>query len=219
MYNDIITLVFEKYIDDEFTYEQANELLVSLHNKYFDDYTLEGANRDYLKAFKAANKKFKESVKKLKKIAASGNPDAEEEFYDEMKNANKALDDGLAEISEIPSTVASSILSFIILDFIQFVKWLLPTILTLGIAQIVKFFQNLIVLLRGIGKGIRNEEDWVEALNMVRQKYSQTCEYNRRILSKLEERYKKNKQKKLASIEKKAEKAAKKENKKSDTEE
>ena len=37
MYNDIITLVFEKYIDDEFTYEQANELLVSLHNKYFDD--------------------------------------------------------------------------------------------------------------------------------------------------------------------------------------
>ena len=219
MYNDIITLVFEKYIDDEFTYEQANELLVSLHNKYFDDYTLEGANKDYLKAFKNANKKFKESVKKLKKIAASGNPEAEEEFYDEMKNANKALDDGLAEISEIPSTVASSILSFIILDFIQFVKWLLPTILTFGIAQIVKFFQDLFVLLRGIGKGMRNEEDWVEALNMVRQKYSQTCEYNRRILSKLEERYKKNKQKKLASIEKKAEKAAKKENKKPDTEE
>ena len=206
MYGEMITQIIKKFTDDIITYEQADDLLTAIQDRYIIDdlYVSEGANRDYKIAFKKANKRFKESVKKLKKIASSGDPAREKEFYDEIKKANKAINDGIAEISAIPSTTASTILSFIILDIVSFIKFLIPLILTLGIAEVVLIYKKMYVLFTGIGKNIRNEEDFPEALNMVRQNYLLLCKNNKKILNKLELRYKANKLKKEAAIAKKA---------------
>ena len=119
------------------------------------------------------------------------------------KIANKSLDEGVTAISDIPSSAVSSVLSFIILDITQFCKWIIPTILTLGLASFVSLFQSLTIFLKGVFKGIKGEEDWAEALNLVRQKYLRMCEYNRKLLTVLQKKYNKNMEKQIAKNEKK----------------
>lgn len=203
MNQKINEIILEKYIDDELSYEKANELLTSFISLNNDGYIEEGANKEYINAFKEANKKFKISFKKLKKIASSGNPELEDEFIKELEIANKSLDEGVTAISDIPSSAISSVLSFIILDITQFCKWIIPTILTFGLAAFVSFFQSLTIFLKGVVKGVKGEEDWAEALNLVRQKYLRICEYNRKLLTMLQKKYNKNMEKQVAKNEKK----------------
>lgn len=199
MYGEIISIILENYADDVFTYEKTNELLTAACEKYIGDYyILEGANKDYRKAFKESSKRYKESLRKLKVLFRKIDPDSQKEFYKELENANKALDDGISEISDIPSSLVSTILSFIIVEITQWARWILPTIATLGLAIIGEKIESTIIFLKGIIKGIKNEEDWVDALNMVRQKYLYLCDCNRHALKILEKKYQKQVSKRMS---------------------
>lgn len=185
--------ICEKFVDNELSANKAIMLLEAIEDQMYGiNHTItEGANIEYRKEFKEAKKKFKESVKKLKSMVKKADVKDKKAFDEELEKAHKALDESEKAINTIPSTVVSSAISWLVISIIDNIKWFIPTLATLGLAELIPAFQELIDLFTGIGKGIRGEEDWIEALNLLRQRYGTLIKRYHKILDRIKTKYEK----------------------------
>lgn len=165
--------LFENFMDDDITDEEFyNELTECLISEFGSQPVTEGANKDYKKAFKKCKKDIKDSMKSLKNMAKRGNPKDASAVQTSAKNCKDAIAEAQKALDEIPSTIPSTVISFLVVWVVDMLKWLIPTLLTFGLAEIVRRVKLLISGISGIVKGAKGEDAWVDALNQVKQKYA-----------------------------------------------
>lgn len=192
-FSTLYSTVCEKFVDNEISTDKAIMLLEAVEDQTYDvDHTItEGANIEYRKEFKEAKKKFKESVKKLKSMVKKADAKDKKAFDEELKKAHKALDESEKVINSIPSTIVSTGISWIVIYVLDALKWILPTLLTLGLTRFCPLVQEWIDLFTGLTKGFNGEEDWVNALNLLKQRYGGIIKTYHKILDSIKVKYEK----------------------------
>ena len=157
-----------------------------------NDNVFEGANDDIMRTFSAGQKKFKGIVKKLKPLVKKGDPEDTKTVEKLVDEAIACMDETYEAIQQIPSTPASTVLSFLIIHIIDFVKWAIPILLTGGLAAIIPGLQQSLNIYESCVKYIKDGESMTDAFNQVKVRYSHDTKALKASLKKYVNMYNKN---------------------------
>lgn len=164
--SEILDTIMEKYLEGELDLDHA----VALTNKLsmVDGSITEGANIDQLKIIRACKKDFRHNFRELKsavKLGKSNKSKVEKIYKEIMKN----LDTFDEQVDNCPSTMMSSMISLVTSTFLDMVKWLIPMILTLGIAAVVPVAKGFTQIVHGMNKYSGGKENLEDTWNQFKQ--------------------------------------------------
>lgn len=161
----------------------SETLLEAVFNDLESDVLTEGANRDFKKAYKKAKSDYKVSMKKIKALYTSGDTKGAKK---EINNARKALKVQQEIIDSIDPSLGSAILSLFIIGIKDCLIWLLPTVLTFGIAFIVPSIKETIEFFSGLINDANNNDITANTFNAIRNRINQSMKLLNKSLDKIE---------------------------------
>lgn len=163
----------------------------AMQNYLKEDMTVcEGANIEYRAIFNKGKAEIKSHMSAIKRMSA--NPKAEDaaEFQKECKTAKDILTKMQASINQIKSTTGSAVLSWFAMSLLDFCKWIIPELLTFGLAAIVPAINQTIDFCQGIVKGMNGEDNWADSMNALKTRYLRVIGNMFKVISNAEVKFK-----------------------------
>ena len=149
-------------------------------------------NFECIRQFKKGKKQVKNIIKQLKPLVKKGDAKDSLKVKSLLKEGNACIDDTNKAILDVPTDNIDAVLSFIIMDIRDFIKWFIPIILTFGLAQIVVTLKRSLAVYEGIVAYIKDGKPISEAFNQVKVRYSHDIKEFKTSLKKLEKIYQDN---------------------------
>ena len=149
-------------------------------------------NFECIRQFKKGKKQVKNIIKQLKPLVKKGDIKDSLKVKSLLREGNACIDDTNKAILDVPTDNIDAVLSFIIMDIRDFIKWFIPIILTFGLAQIVVTLKRSLAVYEGIVAYIKDGKPISEAFNQVKVRYSHDIKEFKTSLKKLEKIYQDN---------------------------